>query len=193
VLSFEKSKAKWRNKFDSVERIETSSLHYSLFGEHLSKSKNCGCIDDFFYYLFSLKNNEQSINQKQNQMNTNFSLKKGKIIMLHGFNEVVTKDNLTDAKALDILRKYPAHISSFEKFPENWQELTGKGTDAGKGKDPFTDNLTDDVDVKLMETLTAKTKAELQVDAEPYPKEEWEKLNKKDLVNYLFSKIKESN
>lgn len=195
VLSFEKSKAKWRNKFDSVERIETSSLHHSLFGEHLSKSKNCGCIDDFFSYLNSLKNSEQSINIKQKQMESQFELKKGKVIMLHGFNEVVTKDNLTDAKALAILKKYPAHISSFQKFPDNWQELTGKDAkkDAGSGKDPFNNNLTDEVDIKLMETLNAKTKAELQVDAEPYPKEDWEKLNKKDLVNYLFTKIKESN
>lgn len=125
-------------------------------------------------------------------MNTEFSLKKGKVIMLHGFNEVVTKDNLTDAKALEILRKYPAHISSFEKFPENWQELTGKEVKDDK-KDPFKADLKNDVDKQLLNTLNGKKLKDLQTEASPYPKEEWESLKHKDLVNYLFSKIKESN
>lgn len=195
VLSFEKSKARWRNKFDSPERITTSALHHSLFGEHLSKSKNCGCVDDFFSYLNSLKNNTESINQKQNQMESQFLLKKGKAIVLHGMNDMVTKDNLTDAKALAILKKYPAHISSFEKYPENWKELTGGDkNDADNDEYPFNTDLTTDVDKAVLEKLNEKNVADLKKDLEPYPKEEWKDLKKKaEIVNYLFSKIKAEN
>jgi hypothetical protein len=36
-----------------------------------------------------------------------------------------TNANMTDKKAIEILKVNPAHIQSFEKYPENWNELIG--------------------------------------------------------------------
>ena len=129
VLKTKATLSDWKNNFDSNEYKEASELNRILFGIPLNRIKNCDCVNDLMNYIFNLS--DSKINQLKISMESKFKLKKGKLIMLHGIDMQITEANLTDEKALMLLKKYPAHISSFEVFPENWQELT---TDKPKKK-----------------------------------------------------------
>ncbi|MES2397952.1 MAG: hypothetical protein V4549_18210 [Bacteroidota bacterium] len=64
-------------------------------------------------------------NQTQKQMGQ-FELQKSKSGIskqIHIDHSVITNDNLTDEKAINILRKCPAHIATFSRYPANWKEL----------------------------------------------------------------------
>lgn len=121
VRSFKPSLQEWKNKFDSTEYKEASKLNFALFGIHLNKRKNCDCVNDLMNYISRLDN--EKINLKQTIMESQFRLKKGTLIQLHRLDIMISEANLTDAKAISLLKKYPAHISSFEVYPENWKEL----------------------------------------------------------------------
>lgn len=182
VLSFEKTKKDWRAKFNSREFREASALNHLLFGMHLNKKVKCDCVEDLFFMLKSYR--KEDINHKQIQMNSNFKLKKGKVIALHGMNEVITNANLTDDKAIELLKKFPGHAKSFEVLPENWQEVV-----AGKPAKTEED-LQAEVDANIKKTLKAKKLDELKKDAEQFPKEEWENMKKAELEAYIFDKLK---
>ena len=121
VLSYKPTLNEWRNKFDSPEYKDTSKLHSDLFGSALNRTKNCGCVPDFLNVLSSLK--KEKINKIKEKMESKFRLKKGILIQLHGLDIMISEANLTDAKAITLLKKYPGHIASFEVYPENWKEL----------------------------------------------------------------------
>ena len=121
VKSYKPSLSDWKNSFDSTEYKEASKLNYALFGIHLNKRKNCDCVNDLMNYISRLDN--EKINQKQMIMESKFKLKKGILIQLHGLDIMISEANLTDAKAITLLKKYPGHIASFEVYPENWKEL----------------------------------------------------------------------
>lgn len=121
VRSFKPTLNEWKNKFDSTEYKEASKLNYALFGIHLNKRKNCDCVNDLMNYISRLDN--EKIKQKQEIMESKFRLKKGTLIQLHGLDIMISEANLTDAKAITLLKKYPSHITSFEVYPENWKEL----------------------------------------------------------------------
>lgn len=187
VLATEKTKKVWRNKFDSIEYKNASSLNYELFGMHLNKRIGCQCVDDLFFMLRSYTS--EVINQKQKQIMSQFQLKKNKMIVVHG-HEPLTNANITDEKALNLLKKYPGHIASFEKLPDNIDELLGKET---KKTEKKVDENVDEqsmIDAKVMETLKSKSVGELREIAKEYPSDEWESMKKAELVQYLFDKTK---
>lgn len=121
VRSFRPTLNEWKNNFNSTEYKEASRLNFALFGIHLNKRKNCDCVNDLMNYISRL--DDDKIKQKQIIMESKFRLKKGTLIQLHGLDIMISEANLTDAKAITLLKKYPAHISSFEVYPENWVEL----------------------------------------------------------------------
>ena len=111
------------------------------------------------------------------------------MIVVHG-HEPLTNANITDEKALNLLKKYPGHIASFEKMPNNIDELLGKET---KKTEKKVDENVDEqsmIDAKVMETLKSKTVGELREIAGEYPSNEWESMKKAELVQYLFDKTK---
>jgi hypothetical protein len=122
VKSFKANVNEWKNNFDSVEYKEASKVNQKLFGIPLNKRKNCDCVNDLLSYVSRMDN--EKIKLKQEQMESKFKLKKGKLIMLHGLDIEISESNLTDAKAISLLKKYPGHITTFESFPDNWEELT---------------------------------------------------------------------
>lgn len=187
VLATEKTKKIWRNKFDSNEYKQASSLNYELFGMHLNKRIGCQCVDDLFFMLRSYNN--EKITLKQKQMESQFTLKKNKMIVVHG-HEPLTNANITDEKALKLLKKYPGHIVSFEKLPSNIDELLGKETSGKKIEISYDADEQSMIDAKVMETLKSKTVGELREMANSYPANEWESMKKNELVQYLFSKSK---
>lgn len=188
VLSFEKTKKSWRHKRDSPEFKAATSLNYHFFGVHLSTGK-CNCVEDLFFFLKNAP--DEIINQKQKQMNSNFKLKSGIMLALHGFDPI-NNTNLTDEKAIELLAKYPGHKVSFETMPENVDELIAKQKAASKKavskvsqeNTAGPGSITDD----KVKFLSEKTVAELKELCAPYPEEEWKKMNKAKLVEYLIGK-----
>lgn len=121
VLSYESTKAKWRNDHGSVEFKEASKLASVIMGEPLQRKKNCGCVEDLFYMLKNMTDN--NIKLKEKNMESQFKIKKGVMIMNHKLSDPITFDNLTDERALELLKINPKSISLFSEFPENWEEL----------------------------------------------------------------------
>lgn len=126
VLSLEKSKGQWRKKFGSKEFMAASALNQELFGIPLNKSRKCQCIEDMFFLLNRMDT------AKLNQINTikmsRFKLKKGKVIMVHGLTTALTSANMTDEKAIELLKKHKGHIKNFESFPPDWEQIVFNNT-----------------------------------------------------------------
>ena len=138
VLSYEANKSKWKNNFESEEWKLANKVSSIVMMEGLNRNSNCGCIDDLFNTLKTLS--QEKINLKQNQMQGLFKLKEGKMISLHCFNEDYTNANLTDQKAIDVLKKYPSCIAEFESYPSNWKELCEKGLPEVGSTNPAVNN-----------------------------------------------------
>lgn len=153
VLSLEGTKKNWRKKHSSVEFQKASQLNRELFGMPLNKVAKCKCIEDMFFMLHRLNVEKlQTINKiKMNQ----FKLKKGKLITLHGMATAYTEHNMTDEKAILLLKISKGHIKSFEEYPSNWESLVFGA-------------------VKKTEApvLKAEVKAEAKEEISPLPKEE---------------------
>jgi len=124
VLLNEKTKNDWKNNHSSKEWKLANQVAIVVMGEGLQRKRNCGCVDDLLIMLKSL--NEPKIKLKQTQIMNKFEIKEGKMIQLHGLNDAYTNANLTDEKAIEILKKFPKAIAFFSKHPDNWQELCGK-------------------------------------------------------------------
>ena len=156
VLSYEKTKSKWRGNHNSIEFVEASKLNNDLFGMPLNRTKKCKCIEDLFYMIARMST--EKLNQIKSKTMAQFELKKDKLIMLHGMSQQISNKNLTDDIAISILTKYPSHIKTFDKFPANWEELCGrKPIEVSKPKKAETP-------IVLNENPTAK------MDSKPYPK-----------------------
>lgn len=193
VKKLEKTKKVWRKNYGSAEFKLASSLNMDLYGMPLNQSPNCQCIEDLFYLIKSMT--VKTINQKQQQMTGQFKLKVGIVLALHGLNEMVTESNLTDEKALKILKKYPGHIVSFSAYPADWKALVKK--DKGETTDTTGSEGAGDASGSAGEEdqraiLNKKKKSELikLCQEASYPEAEWEELTAKELVNYIIGKVK---
>lgn len=131
VLSYESTKASWRNNHSSAEWKAADRLG-KVVGAPLNKSRNCQCVEDLFMVLKLYYRDKNKVKLKQKQIMSKFKLKDGMVLMLHGFTETVTNDNLTDEKAIQILKKYPAHSVSFSEKPSDWKKICAKGLPAAK-------------------------------------------------------------
>ncbi len=159
----------WKNKFDSLEYKQASKLNSILFGMPLNRVKNCSCVNDLFMYISNL--NENKINKIKETMESKFKLKESVgVILLHGINMELSNANMTDEKALTLLKKYPIHIKSFEAYPQNWEELIDAEPETDKPSevlDPVTNEQP-----KQVETPAGENEVSL---------EELKKLSKKIL------------
>ena len=106
-------------QFDEQQKKLIKSFYFTYFGKKLVERCN-NCFVDAYFELYNLSKNPEKIYNMENQQ---FQLKKGILISLHGQVKDLTRANCTDKDAIDLLKKYPGHISSFEKYPDNWQEL----------------------------------------------------------------------
>lgn len=201
VKRYEKTKTIWRSKFDSREFREASQLNKELFGIPLNRKLKCQCIEDLFFYI----KNSKKVNQLTIQKMNKFKIKTDKAgnskqIQLHGHPEVLTNGNLTDAKAIALLKKCPAHIKSFETYPENWMDLIANSetakdaiVDDGSGKVELT---AEEIAAKAREEkintrrdeLKAKTLDELKAicKEQSYPEADYKKFKAPGLINYIL-------
>lgn len=128
----------WSANKNSDEVKLLKSVYYKAFGKRLEIT--CGkCIQKAYYEIKELNENKPILKQKTMGK---FQLKKDKMIVLHGLSTGVTSGNLTDEKAIEILKKHPGHIKSFEKYPANWQEIVaGKATDEESNESESEENM----------------------------------------------------
>ena len=121
VLSFENSRSNWKNKFESKEFKAASALG-EIVGSPLNRSLNCGCIDDLFIVLKLIIKQHKLKPTEMNKEQSKFRIKNDGMIMVHGIAPI-TNANLTDEKAIELLKVNIKHISNFDIFPENWNDL----------------------------------------------------------------------
>ena len=63
------------------------------------------------------------INNKTKFTMSNFKLKTGTVLDISADGNHITNDNLTDEKAISVLRKSKAFIKFFVEYPEGWENL----------------------------------------------------------------------
>lgn len=202
----------WYN-IDKVSDADKQAAR-TLYREYTKKTiGNCAsCFATIYQYFSNLKTKPMN--------NGQFKLKKGKVLMSHGAHQIITESNLTDDKALLLLKESPGSIKFFETFPENWEELSKgfdpiksareereakKAADKGNAK-----KAADKVDEKKnvatpnqpqgpvlaqsekQKDLETKTVDELCEIAKSneLPEAEYTTLDKEALINYLLEKIK---
>jgi len=109
----------WRNNHNSQEWKDASKVNEFLTGIPLNKARGCECVEDLFFLI-----KRTNINQViKIEMSREFTLKPGKVIMLHGCTPIT--DKATDEQLINLLKLSPAHISQFESYPNNWKEICG--------------------------------------------------------------------
>lgn len=126
VLSYESSRSSWKNKFESKEFKAAAAIGEKV-GSPLNRSLNCGCIDDLFIVLkLIIKQNKKPL-ENMNKEQSKFRIKNDGMIQCHGI-EPITNDNLTDEKAVELLKKNKKHISNFDVYPKDWESMISEGT-----------------------------------------------------------------
>jgi len=169
VLSLEKTKSTWRKKHSSAEFKAASDLNNELFGIHLNKSKKCKCVEDLFFMLSRL--NVEKLNLINQIKMNKFILKKGKVIMLHAMTTILTEKNMTDEKAIELLKSHKGHIKNFEKFPEDWESIVfGTAKPAAKKEEPKKEEHKEEVKKEEIPVVVSKTEIKNRAKAVGLPK-----------------------
>lgn len=174
----------------------------------IKKNEGCGeCFVEAYLYMKQI-----TINNKET-MESKFKLHEGKRLMMHGSNDVLTNANITDDKALHILKRTPGAISLFVAYPEDWREQAQKfdvlasirknSAKKAKAVENSTDEVTigetaavEDLDKTAYEArkknLEEKNLVQLKDFAKnlELPKDEWKSLLKAPLIEYLLDKTK---
>lgn len=117
-------------KIDKNIYSELQKIHYELFKKNFPS--NCGtCVKQAYVLIREKINNDMIFQTQEPAPMKQFELKKsvsGISQQIHIDHDIITNDNLTDETAISILSKYPSHIVTFSRYPENWQQLVGRAT-----------------------------------------------------------------
>ena len=96
-----------------VEQIEV--VYFELFGKKIGRPKCKNRIPDAVIEItLKMRHSKMEINK--------YMLKRGVVLHFADKGEFYTRINITDKVAIEWLRKYPAQIDKFEKYPEDWQK-----------------------------------------------------------------------
>lgn len=162
------------------------------------------CLVDALFELHKMFKSNQ--NPKNNAMSeSKFSMKPGKLLGFHGYADDLSEKNCTYAKAIALLKAAKAKgiapeklLPYFERFPDNYRALidgTASSENGSTSSDSESEGKEDnggdgilDAEKEKRERLEAKTKKQLRAQAEELtlPEEEYENLNKAELVEYLM-------
>lgn len=84
------------------------------------------CLFDAYMELIHFNLDNKEIFKKiMTQENCKFSIKKGILISDGNSANLLSNANITDKLALFHLKRNPKLIGKFDRYPENWEELTG--------------------------------------------------------------------
>lgn len=126
ILSHEFAKRVVNYKHDKEIQFELQKIHYELFKKTFLL--NCSNCIKHAYHSVRIELTKTKIPmEKTNKL---FEIAKGKggiSKQIHIAHDIITNGNLTDEKAIAILKAHPGHIVTFSKFPVNWKELVLNG------------------------------------------------------------------
>lgn len=113
-------------------------VYQQIYGKECA---SCGGDDKYKKIFYKLKDEGLSI--LQNMENATFLFKKTvkSVPMEFGSSDFLTPLNLTDERAIQFLTIRPNLIVLFQKFPDNWRELTAKKMELSKENiEPLAEN-----------------------------------------------------
>jgi hypothetical protein len=186
ILSFEVTKSKWRNQYNSEEFTTCSSLNKKLFGIDFNRSENCHCIEDFFLmFKYYLQNNKlEKIMEKK------FILKKGIMLQNHNFPSPITRMS-SDEDCIKLLRINKNYAKQFEILPTDWEKLIN-----GRIEEKVDEIINDLIEESIEEVDAKKDSNDLNtlslVDLRKYAKLIGLKTKAKNKQN-LINEIKNNN
>ena len=122
ALSYESTKEDWRNKHESKEFRFVKQLGYTI-GSPITNDKGCRCIERFFMLAHAYSRDNEKTNLKQKQMESKFKFKDSIVLGFGGSH--YTNANLTDEKAIEILKSNKANLANFETYPDDWELMIG--------------------------------------------------------------------
>jgi hypothetical protein len=176
---------------------------YNLLGHKFVKARCNDCYEKAYIYIKNITNENLF-----KMTNKTFKLITGKKIMMHGLSDVITSANLTDEKALMILKKNSNAIKLFETYPVNWKELADnydankarrekpeiaeKKTAPKKVEIKVEDKTPNDASAEKKKVFSKKDLKDLQLIATSLElnEDEWGDLKKADLIDYIIEKTK---
>lgn len=114
---------KGKDEFGTPYLSHIFRLHLKLFGQTCE-----GCPGKLAGYIQRIKNFNTTKKMENSKNNKGkFQLESGVIIPIRGTSDVISENNITDEKALELLIENPNRKSLFKKLPENLDEMIEKG------------------------------------------------------------------
>lgn len=164
-----------KTRFDAGFSVSDKESIIELYSEVLRKElkrTNCNdCYRDALIEVYNYLRMEKKMKEK-----CSYSLLSGVIIQDFENGKVYTNANLTDEVVESYLKRFPKQIQMFAKFPDNWEEKTGK---------VIPEDLNDDLVAEIAERLKeGATKKQLREDYKGFQLEE-KKLTNKQVEMYL--------
>lgn len=164
-----------KTRFDagfSISDKESITELYSAVLRKELKRTNCNdCYRDALIEVYNYLRMEKKMKEK-----CAYSLLSGVIIQDFENGKVYTNANLTDEVAESYLKRFPKQIQMFAKFPENWEERTGK---------VILEDLNEELVAEIAERLKeGATKKQLREDYKGFQLEE-KKFTNKQVEMYL--------
>lgn len=157
--------------FSSSDKESISELYREVLRKEL-KRMNCNdCYRDALIEVYNYLKTEKKMKEK-----CAYSLLAGFIIQDFENGKMYTNANLTDEVAEGYLKRFPKQIQMFAKFPDDWEERTGKVV-----PEDLNEEFVSEIAQKLKEGVTKK---QLREDYKGHLLEE-KKLTNKQVEIYL--------
>ena len=163
-------------KADSQKRDNLIQVYNSIFDDRLVL--NCdNCIEDAIRRIKYHYNKQKE--KPMEKEKCDFKLIDGRVPYFPALALHITNDNLTNERAIWMIKKNRANLKLFEIVPDNLEELLGEGD----GSDATTTTNDNDEPKTVEELVKNNTKAELrEMLGDDYP----EDANKTDLAKLIL-------
>lgn len=112
-----------RGEYTQKQKREIESLYKQVFREQFTPTSCSNCYHDAVDKMWAYIRKHGDVMPERE-----FILKHGAVINVgkFGSGQFYIRHTLTDALALEYLRKNPAGIREFEAYPSDWQERVSK-------------------------------------------------------------------
>lgn len=157
--------------FSSSDKESISELYREVLRRELKRTNCNDCYRDALIEVYNYLKTEKKMKEK-----CAYSLLAGFIIQDFENGKMYTNANLTDEVAEDYLKRFPKQIQMFAKFPDDWEERTGKVV-----PEDLNEELVTEIAQRLKEGATKK---QLREDYKGHLLEE-KKLTNKQVEIYL--------
>lgn len=157
--------------FSASDKESIAELYVEVLRKELKRTNCNDCYRDALIEVYNYLRTEKKMKEK-----CAYSLLAGVIIQDFENGKVYTNANLTDEVAEGYLKRFPKQIQMFAKYPDNWEERTGK---------VVPEDLNEELVAEIAERLKeGATKRQLREDFKGYQLEE-KKLTNKQVELYL--------